>query len=313
VCNHSRLPTRDGRNPSDRDVSLSRPCDVPVLDATGTSERGIIANVTDDTCSSCVSRRMVLGGAAAAAAALTPLAAAAAAVPMPTQDLGPATSIPVGGGRLVQLNGKPVMLTQPKKGTFKAFSAVCPHQGCVVDKRVTRNRITCKCHDSVFDAATGRVLTGPARRALPGVKIKITRGRIVAITTAAAAAASTPTTAATPAATSESSASGLPAGFARLEGSLPADGQVVVLAAGGKPVLVHRVGSMLRTFSAQCPHAGATNRWNKTLVGGAIKCNNHGYSFDPQSGVGTEDSGFVLRAVTAVNTPDGWIVDTRNL
>jgi nitrite reductase/ring-hydroxylating ferredoxin subunit len=255
---------------------------------------------------------MVLGGAAAAVAALTPLASAAAAVPLPSQDLGPATSVPVGGGRLVQLNGKPVMLTQPKKGKFKAYSAVCTHQGCVVDKRVTKNRITCKCHNSVFDAATGRVLTGPAKRALPGVKIKVTRGRIVAVTTAVAAAATTSAAASSPA-ESPSASSNLPTGFARLDGTLPADGQVSVLTAGGKPVLVHRIGSTLRTYSARCPHAGATNLWNRTLVDGAIRCNNHGYAFNAQTGVGTENSGLVLRAVTAVNTPDGWIVDTRNL
>jgi nitrite reductase/ring-hydroxylating ferredoxin subunit len=259
---------------------------------------------------------MVLGGAAAAAAALTPLASAAAAVPMPSQDLGPATSVPVGGGRLVQLNGKPVMLTQPKKGTFKAYSAVCTHQGCVVDKRVTKNRITCKCHDSVFDAATGRVLTGPAKRALPGVKIKITRGRIVAVTTAAAAAAPAPSPASSsssPASPTPTTSSNLPTGFARLEGTLPADGQVEVLTAGGKRVLVHRTGSTIRTYSAVCPHAGATTKWNRTLVGGAIQCNNHRYAFDPQTGVGTENSGLVLRAVTSVSTPEGWIVDIRNL
>jgi nitrite reductase/ring-hydroxylating ferredoxin subunit len=273
--------------------------------------------MAEDTCSSCISRRLVLGGAAAAAAAaFTPLASAAASVPMPAQDLGPASSIPVGGGRLVQLNGKSVMLTQPKKGTFKAFSAVCTHQGCIVDKRVIKNRISCKCHNSTFDASTGRALSGPAKRALPGVKIKVSRGRILAVTTAAAAAAVSPST--TPSTSSSASAqpsssSNLPTGFARLEGTLPADSQVGVLTAGGKPVLVHRIGSTIRAFSARCPHAGATNLWNRTLIDGAIRCNNHGYAFNAQTGVGTDNSGLVLRAVTAVNTPDGWIVDTRNL
>jgi nitrite reductase/ring-hydroxylating ferredoxin subunit len=256
---------------------------------------------------------MVLGGAAAVAAAMTPLASAAAAVPMPAVDLGATTSVPVGGGRLVQLNGKPVMLTQPKKGTFKAYSAVCTHQGCVVDRKVTKNRITCKCHDSTFDAATGRALSGPAKQALPGVKIKVSRGRIVAVVTAAAASASTAPP--SPATTSPSAAAdpNLPAGYARLQGDLPADGRVEVLTAAGKPVLVHRTGSTIRAFSARCPHEGATNQWSKALVGGAIRCNNHGYSFDPVSGVGTQGSGLVLTAVSTVNTPEGWIVDTRNL
>jgi Rieske Fe-S protein len=40
--------------------------------------------------------------------------------------------IPVGGGAV--LKDKKVVVTQPEAGTFKAFTAVCTHQGCIVQE-----------------------------------------------------------------------------------------------------------------------------------------------------------------------------------
>ena len=42
----------------------------------------------------------------------------------------PPATVPVGGG--VILTKDEVVVTQPEAGTFKAFSAVCTHQGCLV-------------------------------------------------------------------------------------------------------------------------------------------------------------------------------------
>ncbi len=71
--------------------------------------------------------------------------------------------VPVGGGTIVA--SADVVVTQPSQGSFKAFSAVCTHQGCLVSK-VDNGRITCACHNSTFSAADGSVLSGPATRAL---------------------------------------------------------------------------------------------------------------------------------------------------
>ncbi len=76
--------------------------------------------------------------------------------------------IPVGGGKVV---GK-VVVTQPTAGTFKAFSAVCTHQGCTVSK-VENAQIICACHNSVFDAATGAVLSGPAKEPLASKSVTV--------------------------------------------------------------------------------------------------------------------------------------------
>ena len=83
------------------------------------------------------------------------------------------TDVPVGGGKIV--GG--VVVTQPTAGTFKAFSSVCPHQGCAVDS-VTNNVITCPCHGSTFSATDGSVQGGPAQSGLPAKTATVTNGEI---------------------------------------------------------------------------------------------------------------------------------------
>ena len=53
--------------------------------------------------------------------------------------------IPVGGGKVFE--ALKVVVTQPTDGEYKAFSAVCTHQGCTV-KGVGNGVITCPCHGS---------------------------------------------------------------------------------------------------------------------------------------------------------------------
>ncbi|GAA3250034.1 Rieske (2Fe-2S) protein [Nonomuraea helvata] len=83
-------------------------------------------------------------------------------------------SIPLGGGKIVK--GKYV-ITHPKKGVYKCFSAICTHQGCTVAS-VSKGTINCPCHGSRFSATTGKVVNGPAKRPLAAKKIKISKGAI---------------------------------------------------------------------------------------------------------------------------------------
>ena len=101
-------------------------------------------------------------GTAASVASAASGAAAAAAEALKKAD------IPVGGGKVL---GK-VVVTQPTAGTFKAFSAICTHQGCTVSK-IENAQIICACHDSVFDAATGAVVSGPAKGPLAAKAITV--------------------------------------------------------------------------------------------------------------------------------------------
>ncbi|MEY9860373.1 Rieske Fe-S protein [Catenulispora sp. GAS73] len=82
----------------------------------------------------------------------------------------PSSSVPVGGGYIDKSNN--VVVTQPQAGVFKAFTAVCTHQGCTVGG-VTNNRIVCPCHGSVFSAQDGSVINGPAASPLAAMTAKV--------------------------------------------------------------------------------------------------------------------------------------------
>jgi len=90
-------------------------------------------------------------------------------------ELGKTSDVPVGGG-LIDREAK-VVVTQPTEGDFKAFSAVCTHQGCTVTS-VENGAIVCPCHKSKFAVADGKVISGPAPRPLPSADITVTDGTI---------------------------------------------------------------------------------------------------------------------------------------
>jgi nitrite reductase/ring-hydroxylating ferredoxin subunit len=92
--------------------------------------------------------------------------------------LAKTSEVPVGGG--IVLTDKKIVLTQPKAGTFEAFSAICKHQGFLVGE-VSGNTITCLQHGSTYDATTG-ARTGPPApvgSALGRIKITVKGGDIV--------------------------------------------------------------------------------------------------------------------------------------
>ncbi len=112
--------------------------------------------------------------AAATSSSGSTSAATSEATPAPTSSAAaggtPTSEIPVGGGT-VYADTKTVV-TQPTAGTFKAFDAVCPHQGCTVGS-VEGGQIICPCHQSHFDAATGAHVSGPAPTGLTAKNITV--------------------------------------------------------------------------------------------------------------------------------------------
>jgi len=90
--------------------------------------------------------------------------------------LGQASDIPVGGGAIY--TAAKVVVTQPSPGQYKAFSAVCTHVGCTMNK-VANGTIDCPCHGSEFKITNGAVVTGPAPSPLPRKKIKIVNGQVL--------------------------------------------------------------------------------------------------------------------------------------
>jgi Rieske Fe-S protein len=86
------------------------------------------------------------------------------------------SKVPVGGGEI--LTGQKIVVTQPKAGTFAAFTAVCTHLGCLVDS-VSGGTINCPCHGSKFSITNGSVVNGPATAPLAAVSIKVKGSNIV--------------------------------------------------------------------------------------------------------------------------------------
>ncbi len=61
-------------------------------------------------------------------------------------------------------------------GEYHAYSAVCPHLGCIVrwnEEQPPEERIFCNCHNGAFSPTTGEVTAGPPPRALDIYEITV--------------------------------------------------------------------------------------------------------------------------------------------
>ena len=136
-----------------------------------------------------LNRRRALGGAAALGVGAPLLAAcssddatevasdaasdvasdAASAAGEAAGALAATADIPVGSGAV--FDDQKVVVTQPTEGDFKAFSAICTHQGCPVSD--VTDTINCTCHGSKFSISDGSVVDGPAPSPLPEASISI--------------------------------------------------------------------------------------------------------------------------------------------
>jgi Rieske Fe-S protein len=105
--------------------------------------------------------------ASAPSASSTPSASGAASTSAAGKaPSGPSVAtadVPVGGGVILQ--DADFVITQPTKGSYKAFSKICTHQGCPVGK-VEGGLITCPCHGSQFSIEDGSVKNPPASKPL---------------------------------------------------------------------------------------------------------------------------------------------------
>ena len=91
-------------------------------------------------------------------------------------EVGPASEVPVGGGKVYR--EQKIVVTQPTAGQYKAFSAKCTHAGCVVDQ-VKDSQIQCPCHGSRFDITDGSVKPGgPAPTPLPAYTVTVEAGTL---------------------------------------------------------------------------------------------------------------------------------------
>jgi Rieske Fe-S protein len=92
--------------------------------------------------------------------------------------LASTADIPVGGGKVLTV--QKIVITQPQAGSFHAFTAICTHQGCIVNA-VSAGTIDCPCHGSKYSAVNGSVVNGPATLPLAAVSIKVQGTSIVQV------------------------------------------------------------------------------------------------------------------------------------
>ncbi|MDF3302000.1 Rieske (2Fe-2S) protein [Streptomyces tropicalis] len=129
------------------------------------------------------SRRTVLRGAALVpvaglgAAACSPGGTAAPAVPDKPVDLGAEQEVPQGGAKLYR--DRNTVVSRDGKGALKAFSTICTHARCPINK-LQGTTLICPCHGSEFDATTGAVVRDPANQPLQELAVRVRGGRIVA-------------------------------------------------------------------------------------------------------------------------------------
>jgi Rieske Fe-S protein len=90
--------------------------------------------------------------------------------------LGAASEIPVGGGKVYK--AAKVVITQPARGQYKAFSAVCTHVGCIMSE-VAGGTIDCPCHGGQYKITNGAVVAGPPPSPLPARSVKVVNGQVV--------------------------------------------------------------------------------------------------------------------------------------
>lgn len=86
--------------------------------------------------------------------------------------------VPLEGGVILDSGQTKVVVTQPQPEQYVGLSAVCPHQGCLVNE-VADQVIVCPCHGSQFSIADGSVVQGPAMTGLSEVPVKVAGDQIV--------------------------------------------------------------------------------------------------------------------------------------
>jgi Rieske Fe-S protein len=185
--------------------------------------------------------------------------------------LGAAADIPVGGGTVFK--DQEIVVTQPVEGEFKGFSAICTHQGCVVNG-VADGTINCDCHGSKFAVADGSATAGPASEPLPEQQVSVTAdGQIVRGEAPAGETTEPPAT--------EETTEAPPPGLASTS-EIPVGGGKIF--ADEEVVITQPAAGEFRAFSAVCTHQGCMVT---KITGGTINCECHGSKFAVADGAVT--------------------------
>jgi nitrite reductase/ring-hydroxylating ferredoxin subunit len=117
-----------------------------------------------------LTRRAMLAGVGAALAGVGLMGPAESALAAAkTYTVGKTTDIKVGSAKMYTVAGTPVIVTQPKKGVFKAFNGYCTHQQVPLGG-INGSNLVCNEHGSTFNTTSGKATGGPARSGLASYK-----------------------------------------------------------------------------------------------------------------------------------------------
>ena len=98
-------------------------------------------------------------------------------------DVGSVNDFPVGQGKVVPVNDRPVIIVNLEQGGLHAYSAICTHLGCIVEWDNSRQFILCPCHDGRFNALNGAIISGPQPAPLPELELAVENDTVFVIQT----------------------------------------------------------------------------------------------------------------------------------
>ncbi len=91
--------------------------------------------------------------------------------------------VPEGSAHLFRYptDADPAILVHLPGGELRAFSQKCTHLGCVVYYEPENDEMECPCHEGVFDATSGEVISGPPQRPLGRIDVELRGDSVWAI------------------------------------------------------------------------------------------------------------------------------------
>jgi Rieske Fe-S protein len=85
-------------------------------------------------------------------------------------DIKTINELPTNEGAVMTLGGRKAAVFRDDKNVVHAYSAICPHLGCVLQWNSTEKSFDCPCHGSRF-TCEGKVVNGPANTDLKRIII----------------------------------------------------------------------------------------------------------------------------------------------